>query len=104
MRRAIAGSARNQVPTAITVAWTLCASSRRSKALASAGSPAPWNVSATSGAVRLPWRISTASRTILVGAAVVADAAVDVGVALEVGAAGEPERLVAVDPAEPSEQ
>jgi hypothetical protein len=35
---------------------------------------------------------------------VVADAVVGVGVLLEVVAAGEPERLVAADPAEPSEQ
>jgi hypothetical protein len=56
------------------------------------------------GAVRLPWRTSTASRTTLLGAVVVADAVVEVGVGLEVVAAGEPARFVAVVPPEPSEQ
>ena len=63
IRRAKVGFAASQVPTASTVTCARAPASTRRISVASAGSPAPWKVSATSGRVRGPWTISVAGPT-----------------------------------------
>src|SRR6478735_5690397 len=79
MRAAICGSARSQVPTAITVACTEWLASTWSSRVARAGSPLPWKVSATMDEVLLPWRTSRAGPLGAGGATVPSDDAAPTG-------------------------